>query len=287
MLLLEAGPRDTDFWIHVPLGYGKLFARTDVNWAYESEPEPALNGRRIFTPRGKVLGGSSSINGLVYIRGQREDFDGWGVPGWGFARCCRTSRSPSAQLQGRPTSSATSCATHSSPRRARSASRATPISTALRRKAPATTRPPRTSGRRRSTAVAYLRPAQKRPNLRVETDALATRSCSKANARPELNTGRAERPGAQRYASYSLGRHDQLAAAAAALRRRPARAARAPWHPGGARLAASRRGLQDHFYVRTFWRCRQADHAQRRHDEPVAPGADRPGLPAPQAVRSP
>jgi choline dehydrogenase len=75
VLLLEAGPRDTNLWIHVPLGYGKLFARTDVNWAYESEPEPALNGRRIFTPRGKVLGGSSSINGLVYIRGQPEDYD--------------------------------------------------------------------------------------------------------------------------------------------------------------------------------------------------------------------
>ena len=84
VLLLEAGPRDTDRWIRVPLGYGKLFARTDINWAYESEPEPALNGRRVFTPRGKVLGGSSSINGLVYIRGQPEDFDGWGVPGWRF-----------------------------------------------------------------------------------------------------------------------------------------------------------------------------------------------------------
>lgn len=82
VLLLEAGPRDTNFWIHVPLGYGKLFARTDINWAYESEPEAALNGRRIFTPRGKVLGGSSSINGLVYIRGQPEDFDGWGIAGW-------------------------------------------------------------------------------------------------------------------------------------------------------------------------------------------------------------
>src|SRR2546423_9763584 len=84
VLLFEAGPRDTDRWIHVPLGYGKLFTRTDINWAYESEPEPALNGRRVFTPRGKVLGGSSSINGLVYIRGQREDFDGWGIPGWDF-----------------------------------------------------------------------------------------------------------------------------------------------------------------------------------------------------------
>src|SRR4029079_13725665 len=77
LLLLEAGPRDTDAWIHIPLGYGKLFNRRDVNWAYESEPEPTLNGRRMFTPRGKVLGGSSSINGLVYIRGQAEDYDGW------------------------------------------------------------------------------------------------------------------------------------------------------------------------------------------------------------------
>ena len=84
VLLLEAGPRDTDPWIHVPLGYGKLFAKKSVNWSYESEPEPTLGGRCIFTPRGKVLGGSSSINGLVYIRGQREDFDGWGVPGWRF-----------------------------------------------------------------------------------------------------------------------------------------------------------------------------------------------------------
>ncbi len=81
VLLLEAGPRDTNIWIHVPLGYGKLFARADINWAYESEPEPTLNGRRIFTPRGRVLGGSSSINGLVYIRGQPQDYDGWGIPG--------------------------------------------------------------------------------------------------------------------------------------------------------------------------------------------------------------
>ncbi|HEX5611377.1 MAG TPA: choline dehydrogenase [Burkholderiales bacterium] len=84
VLLLEAGPRDTNPWIHVPLGYGKLFKAAAVNWSYWSEPEPHCNGRRIFTPRGKVLGGSSSINGLVYMRGQREDFDGWGVEGWRY-----------------------------------------------------------------------------------------------------------------------------------------------------------------------------------------------------------
>ena len=84
VLLLEAGPRDTDPWIHVPLGYGKLFKKPSVNWSYWSEPEPQLNGRRIFTPRGKVLGGSSSINGLVYTRGQPQDFDDWETPGWSF-----------------------------------------------------------------------------------------------------------------------------------------------------------------------------------------------------------
>ena len=99
VLLLEAGPKDTDFWIHVPLGYGKLFTRTDINWAYESEPEPALNGRRIFTPRGKVLGGSSSINGLVYIRGQREDYDAWGLRGWDFAALEPYFRKAEAQLK--------------------------------------------------------------------------------------------------------------------------------------------------------------------------------------------
>jgi len=84
VLLLEAGPRDTDPWIHIPLGYGKLFKKPSVNWSYASEPEPQLNGRKIFTPRGKVLGGSSSINGLVYTRGQPEDFDDWETPGWSF-----------------------------------------------------------------------------------------------------------------------------------------------------------------------------------------------------------
>ena len=100
VLLLEAGPRDTHFWIHVPLGYGKLFARTDVNWAYESEPEAELNGRRIFTPRGKVLGGSSSINGLVYIRGQPEDFDGWRIPGWDWKSLLPYFRKSENQVRG-------------------------------------------------------------------------------------------------------------------------------------------------------------------------------------------
>jgi choline dehydrogenase len=88
VLLLEAGPADTNPWIHIPLGYGKLFKDSRVNWQYKTAPESELLGREIFQPRGKVLGGSSSINGLVYVRGQREDFDAWrdaGNPGWGYA----------------------------------------------------------------------------------------------------------------------------------------------------------------------------------------------------------
>ncbi|HTQ83653.1 MAG TPA: GMC family oxidoreductase N-terminal domain-containing protein, partial [Pseudolabrys sp.] len=77
VLLLEAGGEDNHFWVHVPLGYGKLFTDARVNWLFNSEPEPELKGRQIIQPRGKVLGGSSSINGLLYIRGQAEDFDHW------------------------------------------------------------------------------------------------------------------------------------------------------------------------------------------------------------------
>ncbi len=87
VLLLEAGGQDLNPWIHIPLGYGKLFVDPSVNWMFQTEPQPELGGRRINQPRGKVLGGSSSINGLVYIRGQHEDFDRWrqlGNVGWGY-----------------------------------------------------------------------------------------------------------------------------------------------------------------------------------------------------------
>jgi len=87
VLLLEAGGKASNPWIHIPLGYAKLYANPKVNWCYESEPEPNLKGRKLFQPRGKVLGGSGSINGMIYVRGQREDFNTWesqGCEGWGF-----------------------------------------------------------------------------------------------------------------------------------------------------------------------------------------------------------
>ena len=83
VLLLEAGPPDLNENIHVPLGYLQL-ARTEVDWDYDSAPEPGCAGRRLPLPRGKVLGGSSSVNAMVYIRGNRADYDGWGIDGWAW-----------------------------------------------------------------------------------------------------------------------------------------------------------------------------------------------------------
>lgn len=87
ILLLEAGGTDRNPWIHIPLGYSKLYANPYVNWCYQSEPEPHLNNRSLFQPRGKVLGGTGAINGMIYMRGQPEDFDGWrnaGCEGWAW-----------------------------------------------------------------------------------------------------------------------------------------------------------------------------------------------------------
>jgi choline dehydrogenase len=87
LCLIEAGGRDRNPWIHIPLGFGKLVPNASVNWGYETEPEPHLDGRRLSWPRGKVLGGSGSINGLVFLRGAPSDYDGWealGARGWGY-----------------------------------------------------------------------------------------------------------------------------------------------------------------------------------------------------------
>ena len=84
--LLEAGGTDARFYVHLPLGYGKLYYDPAVNWMYQTEPDAGLAGQRDFWPRGKLLGGSSSINAMVYIRGHRADYDEWGAqnPGWGW-----------------------------------------------------------------------------------------------------------------------------------------------------------------------------------------------------------
>lgn len=87
VLLLEAGGKDRNPWIHVPIGYFKTMHNPSTDWCYMTEPDPGINGRQLQWPRGKVLGGSSSLNGLLYVRGQREDYDDWaalGNQGWSY-----------------------------------------------------------------------------------------------------------------------------------------------------------------------------------------------------------
>ena len=91
VLLLEAGGRDDYAWIHIPVGYLYCIGNPRTDWLYQTEPEPGLNGRVLRYPRGKVLGGSSSINGMIYMRGQARDYDGWaetlGDPAWRWSAC--------------------------------------------------------------------------------------------------------------------------------------------------------------------------------------------------------
>ncbi len=87
VLLLEAGGSDLNFWVQMPIGYGKAFYNKNLNWMYETEPQEGLSGRKSYWPRGKVLGGSSSINAMVYVRGQKEDYQEWeslGNKDWGW-----------------------------------------------------------------------------------------------------------------------------------------------------------------------------------------------------------
>jgi choline dehydrogenase len=87
VLLLEAGPPDRNPWIHIPLGFAKTYVNPAVNWKFESAPQPQLAGRKLYLPRGKTLGGSSSINGMVYMRGHASDYDHWaqlGNRGWSY-----------------------------------------------------------------------------------------------------------------------------------------------------------------------------------------------------------
>jgi choline dehydrogenase len=191
VLLLEAGPKDTNVWIHVPLGYGRLFKEKTVNWMYQTEPEPGLDGRTVFQPRGKVLGGSSSINGLLYVRGQHEDYDRWrqrGNHGWGYDDVLPYFKKAEDQARG-----ADEFHGVGGPLPVSELSHADPLSAAFIEAAAETGIPKNADfngatqegagyfqtttrhGRRASTAVAYLRPAKSRTNLQIETAALAQR----------------------------------------------------------------------------------------------------------------
>jgi choline dehydrogenase len=187
VLLLEAGGEDRNRWIHIPLGFGKTFADPTVNWCYETEPDPGASNRRVFWPRGKVLGGSSSINGMVYIRGQAEDFDHWrqlGNTGWSFEDVLPYFRRSEHQTRGADGFHGTGgplCVSDVAQHPICEAFVAATTELGFPRNDDfngasqegvgyhqTTTR----NGKRCSTAVGYLRPAMRRANLRVMTEAL-------------------------------------------------------------------------------------------------------------------
>src|SRR5246127_365264 len=181
VLLLEAGPKDSNIWIHVPVGYGKLFKEKAVNWMYQTEPEPGLNGRQVFQPRGKVLGGSSSINGLLYVRGQHEDYDRWrqrGNVGWGFDDVLPYFKKAENQARGSDEYHGTGGPLSVSDWR-----HADPLSEAFVKAAVETGIPfnPDFNGAAQEGAGSFQtttrrgRPAKGRKNLSVETSALAQR----------------------------------------------------------------------------------------------------------------
>jgi choline dehydrogenase len=191
VLVLEAGPPDTYPWIHIPIGYAKTMFNPTVNWCFYTEPDPGMNGRSIYWPRGKTLGGSSSINGLISIRGQRQDYDRWaaaGNTGWSYADVLPYFKRLEHASFGDPAFHGTNGPLWCSPIGRRHELIEAIIAGAGELGIPrnddfngadqegagyyhlSTKR-----GWRCSTATAYLKPARRRTNLRVETRARATR----------------------------------------------------------------------------------------------------------------
>ena len=191
VLLLEAGPSNRHPWLHIPLGYGKLFTDRRYNWCYETEPQPECDGRNIIAPRGKTLGGSSSINGLIYIRGQAEDFDHWrqlGNAGWSHADVLPYFRKSEDNERGASEHHGAGGPLGVSDIRDKH-----PLATAFIDAAVECGYPRNDDfngadqegagfyqntmrgGVRSSTAAAYLKPARRRDNLHVVSEALTTR----------------------------------------------------------------------------------------------------------------
>jgi choline dehydrogenase len=187
--LIEAGPPDKSPFVHVPFGLARLGKVKGINWRYETTPQTRLNGRRLYWPRGKMLGGSSSLNAMCYIRGAPVDYDGWeagGADGWGWDSVLPYFRKAEDQERGADDYHGTG-----GPLSVSDLRHASPLSQAFA-EAGAALQIPRNGdfngerqdglglyqvtqrqGKRCSTAVAYLRPAQTRPNLTIWTDSRA------------------------------------------------------------------------------------------------------------------
>jgi len=191
VVLLEAGPRDRLPWIHIPAGMLRLLEHPRVNWNYLTEPEPGTEGRAIRWPRGRVLGGSSSINGMLYVRGNRADFDGWaqmGCRGWSYDDVLPYFRKSEDYAPGDPEYRGKGGVLRVEDYRTilplthRFVEAAQQVGHVFRKdlngaeqEGVGYSQMTRNGRFRGSTARTFLAAARGRPNLRVETDALATR----------------------------------------------------------------------------------------------------------------
>src|SRR5216684_3307787 len=191
VLVIEAGGRDTNPWIHIPAGFYRNIYNPRITWQFETEPVPGLGGRRISWPRGKVLGGSSSINGLIYIRGQRQDFDHWrqlGNVGWSYDDVLPYFRRTENQERGADDYHGEGGPLDISDLRAHhelhdafiggaqeAGFASNPDFNGAEQEGVGTYQLTIRKMRRCSAAIAYLRPAMKRPNLNVEIRAFAHR----------------------------------------------------------------------------------------------------------------
>lgn len=188
VVMLEAGPEDRDWRIHVPAGIRNLLRSKAYNWFYMTEPQDTMNGRSIYWPRGRVLGGSSSINGMVYIRGQQEDFDRWqecGATGWGWDSLFPYFLKIENQSRGPDDYHAVGGPLNVSDRDNRSEVWSSFIDSAINLGIPRNHdfngakqegvgyyQTTVHHGRRSSASTAYLKPVRNRPNLQVITGAL-------------------------------------------------------------------------------------------------------------------
>ncbi len=190
--ILEAGPPDRNIYIHIPAGFIKNLANANINWMYEAEAGPHINGRSMAMPRGKTLGGSSAINGMIYNRGQRMDYDLWaqlGNRGWGYAdvlpyfkRCESRVGEGDDTFRGREGSMTVETLPYRHPlcdafiqAAAEIGIPQNPDYNGERQEGINYVQRTVRSRRRVSTARAYLHPAKSRPNLTVITNAFATR----------------------------------------------------------------------------------------------------------------
>ncbi|WP_052402560.1 GMC family oxidoreductase [Muricoccus aerilatus] len=188
VLLLEAGPRPRSPWVSIPAGVSRLIFPGPMNWSYATEPEPELNGRRIYAPRGKTLGGSSAINGMAYVRGHPEDYDTWrqlGNVGWAWGDVLPYFRKSEARETGADEFHGGEGELSVSDPIVRHPASRDFIEATSRLGVPRNLDPNGAEqegvgflqftirkGRRASAAEAFLRPAERRPNLRVEVEAL-------------------------------------------------------------------------------------------------------------------